>query len=108
MSESVMSAGDFCHKCGELANRSFIYSSSDQQSDTQPDLRIRFTEISATLCPNRVLFRNEYGESMTVRNVKRVHMKHNVMPGIDRFTLVSDTVPESTCIIFSVKISKTH
>lgn len=108
MTKGMMSAGDFAILCNSWTDRSFIFSSDDQPSGGMTDLRVRFSEAAATLCPNRVVFRNDSGDSLTVRGVKRARIDRSGLPGVDRIELFSDDFPGTMCVVLSVKISKTH
>ena len=108
MTENEMSAGDFVRLCETWAGRAFYYDAAEQTRGTVSDLRVRFTDAQATLCPNRVIFRNEYGDSLIVKKVRSVRVDRNILAGIDRITLISDDSPDTPCIILSAKITKTH
>lgn len=108
MNNSVMSAGDFARVCETWHDRFFYYSSSDQKPEGHLDMRVRFTSVAATVCPNKVVFQNDCGDSLTVRGIKRVRVEYNVSGGIDRITLVSGSDPERMCILLTIKNPKTH
>lgn len=102
-----MSLGDFSNLCGKWSEYSLIYSCEGRPESRGMDLRIRFTKIRVSLCPDIVLLSNDSGDSMIVRDVSCVRVGRSGLPGVDMVSFRFGYEPKTSEIVL-YKIPKTH